>query len=515
MDTNKTKWDFANLCDRICTKLRNEYGTTPDMEVNMRRIVSQLAMVAWNTCIISKSLEEAKAGAMKMARPMYGDSIYTEMIVSSAASIKWHDYIDDTAIIASISIETDNGQPKTIAHLKGERPGDEAVTAGFQKFMNSPEVQERLRNISPDKIDDEIRKIVAEYNANLPPVSQQAALDAEGDEDVPDELLEHPISRDTLEQMYQRTLWEIPLRHKKETMKEILKEQPFLAPLCKGHEEDFRSTERKLDKGKIQSYPGSVPEMIITIMAVYYPSIDFSDIDKDFVGDFNDAANLLVKTFMESKDDLHDMVGLYEEPNLIEFICEHVSQFKLPEKMQRKTMRDLLAWGLAIETLRIADDEDYFGEEEYDFDLDKIRVFQLRVDLLGYDVTADVQVREDMTFQDLHLFLNSLFRRDDDHLYRFECDDGLIAIHPDEECDDEDEEDDEDRCVIHADECFLGHHLTLRNGTFYIFDYGDEWEHNIMVKKILDADPKAVYPKVINITGEIPEQYPDDEDDED
>ena len=36
-----------------------------------------------------------------------------------------------------------------------------------------------------------------------------------------------------------------------------------------------------------------------------------------------------------------------------------------------------------------------------------------------------------------------------------------------------------------------------------------------MVKKILDADPKAVYPKVINITGEIPEQYPDDEDDED
>ena len=118
---------------------------------------------------------------------------------------------------------------------------------------------------------------------------------------------------------------------------------------------------------------------------------------------------------------------LYEEPNLIEFICEHVSKFKLPEKMQRKTMRDLLAWGLAIETLRIADDEDYFGEEEYDFDLDKIRVFQLRVELLGYDVTADVQVREDMTFQDLHLFLNSLFRRDDDHLYRFDCDDGLIA----------------------------------------------------------------------------------------
>ena len=515
MDTNKTKWDFANLCDRICTKLRNEYGTTPDMEVNMRRIVSQLAMVAWNTCIISKSLEEAKAGAMKMAKPMYGDSIYTEMIISSAASIKWHDYIDDTAIIASISVEDDNGQPKTVARLKGERPGDEAVTAGFQKFMDSPEVQERLRNISPDKIDDEIRKIVAEYNANLPPVSQQTALAAESDTDVPDELLDFPIDRETLEQMYQRTLWEIPLKHKKETMRGILKEQPFLAPLCKDFEEQLKATERKLDKGKTQSYLGSVPEMIITIMAVYYPSIDFSEIDKDFVSDFNDAANLLVKTYMESKGDLHDVCGLYEEPNLIEFICEHVSKLKLPENKLTKTMRDLLAWELAIETLRMVDDDECFGEEEYDFDKDKLRVFQLRVDLLGYDVPADVQVREDMTFEDLHLFLNSLFRRDDDHLYRFVCDDGLIAIHPDEECEDEDEEDDEDRFVIHADKCFLGHHLTLRNGTFYIFDYGDEWEHNIMVKKILDADPKAVYPKVINITGEIPELYPADEDNDD
>ena len=509
MDTNKTKQDFANLCDRICSKFRSEQVVTPDMEVNVRRIVSQLAMVAWNTCIISKSLEEAKAGAMKMAKPMYGDSIYTEMIISSAASIKWHDYIDDTAIIASISVENENGQPKTIAHLKGERPGDEAVTAGFQKFMDSPEVQERLRNISPDKIDDEIRKIVAEYNAKLPTVPQESG------EDISDEPIEHPISRETLERMYQRILWETPLRLKKEMMKGLLMNQPFLKPLCKGYEEEFKVTERKLDKGKTQSYPGSVPEMIIAIVDAYYASVDLNQIDKDFVGDFNDAANLLVKTFMESKDDLHDMVGLYEEPNLIEFICKHVSQFKLPEKMQRKTMRDLLAWGLAIETLRIADDEDYFGEEEYDFDLDKIRVFQLRVDLLGYDVTADVQVREDMTFEDLHLFLNSLFRRDDDHLYRFVCDDGLIAIHPDEECEDEDEEDDEDRFVIHADKCFLGHHLTLRNGTFYIFDYGDEWEHNIMVKKILDADPKAVYPKVINITGEIPELYPADEDNDD
>ena len=29
MDTNKTKWDFANLCNRICSKIRSEQVVTP------------------------------------------------------------------------------------------------------------------------------------------------------------------------------------------------------------------------------------------------------------------------------------------------------------------------------------------------------------------------------------------------------------------------------------------------------------------------------------------------------
>ena len=53
------------------------------------------------------------------------------------------------------------------------------------------------------------------------------------------------------------------------------------------------------------------------------------------------------------------------------------------------------------------------------------------------------------------------------------------------------------------------------DGFGYLFDFGDEWEHDISVKKIIPLDPKEKYPKVLKITGKIPEQYPDyDEEDE-
>ena len=43
---------------------------------------------------------------------------------------------------------------------------------------------------------------------------------------------------------------------------------------------------------------------------------------------------------------------------------------------------------------------------------------------------------------------------------------------------------------------------------------GDEWEHDITVKKVIELDPKEQYPKVLKITGEIPEQYPDYDEEE-
>ena len=66
-----------------------------------------------------------------------------------------------------------------------------------------------------------------------------------------------------------------------------------------------------------------------------------------------------------------------------------------------------------------------------------------------------------------------------------------------------------------AENCYIGHHLSEDCGAYYLFDYGDEWEHDITVKKVIPVKKKDCKFKLLQITGEIPEQYPDYNDDED
>ena len=48
----------------------------------------------------------------------------------------------------------------------------------------------------------------------------------------------------------------------------------------------------------------------------------------------------------------------------------------------------------------------------------------------------------------------------------------------------------------------------------YLFDFGDEWLHEITLEKILDIFPKKKYPLVTKRTGQSPPQYPDFDDEE-
>ena len=45
----------------------------------------------------------------------------------------------------------------------------------------------------------------------------------------------------------------------------------------------------------------------------------------------------------------------------------------------------------------------------------------------------------------------------------------------------------------------------------YLFDFGDEWLHEITLEKILDVFPEKDYPAIVKKTGESPPQYPDPE----
>ncbi|MBT8360325.1 MAG: plasmid pRiA4b ORF-3 family protein [Deltaproteobacteria bacterium] len=56
----------------------------------------------------------------------------------------------------------------------------------------------------------------------------------------------------------------------------------------------------------------------------------------------------------------------------------------------------------------------------------------------------------------------------------------------------------------------------VKKGTFeYLFDFGDEWLHQITVEKILDLYPSEDYPKITEKKGSSPPQYPDYDDYED
>ena len=57
--------------------------------------------------------------------------------------------------------------------------------------------------------------------------------------------------------------------------------------------------------------------------------------------------------------------------------------------------------------------------------------------------------------------------------------------------------------------------LQVKGKFEYLFDFGDEWLHEITVEEILDLYPKGEYPRITEKKGESPLQYQDDEDDED
>jgi hypothetical protein len=56
--------------------------------------------------------------------------------------------------------------------------------------------------------------------------------------------------------------------------------------------------------------------------------------------------------------------------------------------------------------------------------------------------------------------------------------------------------------------------LRVKDRFEYLFDFGDDWLHEITVEKVLDIFPKGGYPKIAERKGESPPQYPEYDDEE-
>ena len=55
--------------------------------------------------------------------------------------------------------------------------------------------------------------------------------------------------------------------------------------------------------------------------------------------------------------------------------------------------------------------------------------------------------------------------------------------------------------------------LTDKQKFYYLFDFGDEWWHEITVESTESKADDQEYPRILERNGESPEQYPDPDED--
>ena len=314
---------FAEICETIWSKIEHQERLEKATAEKMRQIVANMAMIAWNMCLIHKSADETKKALRRLAEEKYDGSPCALTPLMDTAELKWLDYRDDHELISKVEVKTVDGKPKAVAYLKGECPEVSSKFAEFQAFLNSPEIQERLRHTSPDKLEEEIGKIAAEYNATLlSPISAGDDADDGDDDDEDTYKREFPLPREELDLAYQ-IMREAPQEEKKKMLAHVLSGHSFLAPLCKN-----------------AATVKFVPDVILAVTSAY-PAL----------------------------------VEGFGEPNLFTFLAETVDGFKLPPKEFKNTLSTLITWGLLIEGARRVEHPDEYedlqedeGEEEYDFD---------------------------------------------------------------------------------------------------------------------------------------------------
>lgn len=124
-------------------------------------------------------------------------------------------------------------------------------------------------------------------------------------------------------------------------------------------------------------------------------------------------------------------------------------------------------------------------------------------------VRRDIEIRGDQTLEQLHRAIFAAFDRSDEHLYQFQFGkrpfdpDGPNYGVPDPE---EGQERGRDARTTALDD------LDLKpNRVFgYLFDFGDEWFHQVQVERIEQAILTVTYPRVVKRVGKSPPQYPDE-----
>ena len=118
------------------------------------------------------------------------------------------------------------------------------------------------------------------------------------------------------------------------------------------------------------------------------------------------------------------------------------------------------------------------------------------------EIYSDILIRADQTFEDLHGIIFEAFNREEEHLYCFDIGGTRISS---PECEFEYDE-------LNASKTKLKEmNFEVGDSFGYLFDFGDEWRHDIELQKITPVKDGETYPQILNSHGEVPPQYEDDE----
>lgn len=153
-----------------------------------------------------------------------------------------------------------------------------------------------------------------------------------------------------------------------------------------------------------------------------------------------------------------------------------------------------------------------------------VRIYTLDVSLLSgpitrafakknFSVVRTIQIRGDQTLERLHECIFAAFGRDDPHLYEFQMGQGPMDPDGPRYVLPEAADDDSGPPVAGTVDATTIDQMGLEEGRQfgYWFDFGDDWHHQIGVKKIEDGPGDGEYPRVTRRVGASPPQYVDED----
>lgn len=140
-------------------------------------------------------------------------------------------------------------------------------------------------------------------------------------------------------------------------------------------------------------------------------------------------------------------------------------------------------------------------------------ILQLKITLkhTSPPVWRRVQLDEQTTFRELHLLIQEAFNWEDAHLHEFMLnqtmhnvsffDSGNIKIGSAEERDNVFES-----ALDESSEILADYFEQEKNKALYIYDFGDDWQHEIVLENILYPEESVSYPVCLKAKGIAPEE---------